>query len=244
MTMGALIHRLKDLLPAAESRLRLPGFSRQGPPRRARDRYSRFVGLAKFVLPGLACLLLLTAVFWPNLSGTKQHIERTVKDTFSADAFRNFEMLSPTYFSTDERNRPYQLNAKSARQLDRTSEDVNLVSPKARIRLEKGNWVSVSARSGMYNQKKQMLSLSGNVYLLHDANYTFRTEQAMVNLKEKSAWGDKPVFAKGPKAVIQSEGFRVIDKGNTVIFTGKAKVILNLDKQDMKDLSGKPKAGQ
>ncbi len=242
--MGELLHRLRDMLPATESRLRLPGLSRPATPRRVRDRYSRFVGFAKFVLPGIACLLLLTAVFWPNFSRTRQHIERTVKNSFSPDAFRNFEMLSPTYFSTDERNRPYQLNAKSARQLDQTSDDVNLVSPKARIRLEKGNWVSVSARSGMYSQKKQMLSLSGNVYLLHDANYTFRTEQATVNLKEKSAWGDKPVYAKGPKAVIHSEGFRVTDSGKTVIFTGKAKVVLNLDQQDMKDLSGKPKDGQ
>jgi len=242
--MGAPLHRLRAMVPASEAWQRLRGLSRPATPRRARDRYSRFVGLAKFVLPGLACLLLLTAVFWPNFSGTKEHIERTVKNSFSPNAFRNFEMLSPTYFSTDERNRPYQLNAKSARQLNRASDDVNLVSPKARIRLEKGNWVSVSAHSGMYSQKKQLLSLSGNVYLLHDANYTFRTEKATVNLKDKSAWGDKPVYAKGPKAVIQSEGFRVVDSGKTVIFTGKAKVVLNLDKQDMKDLSGDRKAGQ
>lgn len=242
--MSALFDRLRDMIPATESRLRLPGRTPGIATRRARDRYSRFVGMAKFVLPGIACLLLLSAVFWPNFSGTKRHIERTVKDSFSPSAFRNFEMLSPTYFSTDEQNRPYRLNAKSARQLDRTSDNVNLVAPKARIRLKKGNWVSVTARSGLYSQKKQLLTLTGNVYLLHDANYTFRTEQATVNLKDKSAWGNKPVFAKGPKASVQSEGFRVIDNGQTVIFTGKAKVVLKLDKQDVKDLSGKPKDGQ
>jgi lipopolysaccharide export system protein LptC len=238
-----MFDRLRQSVPAGGIRMRLPRL-RAMAPRRAHDRYSRFVGFAKFVLPGIACMLLLTSVFWPNFSGTKKHIERTVKDSFSPDAFRNFEMLSPTYFSTDENNRPYQLNAKSARQLDRNSDDVNLVSPKARIRLKKGNWVSVSAHNGMYSQKKQLLTLSGNVYLLHDANYTFRTEKATVNLKEKSAWGDKPVFAKGPKATIRAQGFRVIDNGQTVIFTGKAKVVLNLDKQDMKDLSGERKDGQ
>jgi lipopolysaccharide export system protein LptC len=65
-----------------------------------------------------------------------------------------------------------------------------------------------------------------------------------VNLKDKSAWGDKPVYAKGPKATVQSQGFKVVDNGQTVIFTGKAKVVLNLDKQDMKDLSGERKDGQ
>jgi lipopolysaccharide export system protein LptC len=244
MKPATLIDRLRAVFPADESGLRFPGLRRNGGPRRERDRYSRFVGLAKFVFPGIACMLLLTAVFWPNFSGTKQHIERTIKDSFSASAFRNFEMLSPTYFSTDERNRPYQLNAKSARQLNRNSDAINLVAPKARIRLEKGNWVAVSARNGKYSQKKQLLTLTGNVYLLHDANYTFRTEQATVNLKDKSAWGNKPVFAKGPKGSVEAEGFRVVDKGQTVIFTGKSKVVLKLDKQDVKDLSGPRKVGQ
>ncbi len=244
MTPGTMLDRLREVISANGSGLRLPIRRRPANPRRERDRYSRFVGLAKFVFPGVACMLLLTAVLWPNFSGTKKQIERSIKDSFSADAFRNFEMMSPTYFSTDERNRPYQLNAKSARQVDRNSDAIKLVAPKARIRLEKGNWVSVSARSGKYSQKKQMLTLTGNVYLLHDANYAFRTEQATVDLKDKSAWGNKPVFAKGPKGTIESEGFRVLDKGQTVIFTGKAKVVLKLDKQDVKDLSGPGKAGQ
>ena len=37
----------------------------------------------------------------------------------------------------------------------------------------------------------------------------------------------------GPKADIQAEGFRVKDKGKTVVFTGKATVLLRVDNQDI-----------
>ena len=58
------------------------------------------------------------------------------------------------------------------------------------------------------------------------------------------AWGDKPVIAHGPKGTIEASGFRVEDKGQTIIFTGKAKVLLRLDEQDMKDMGGTRKAAK
>lgn len=244
MSPGALIDRLRERLPVGDGAPQRSRLTRPTGRRRARDRYSTFVGLAKFVFPGVACLLLLTAVFWPNFSDTKKHIEQTVRNSFSPDAFRNFEMVSPSYFATDDKNRPFRLNAKSAQQAKRNSDRVKLNAPRARIRLDKGDWVAVSARRGVYSQKKQRLTLIGNVYLVHDANFTFRTERATVDLKDKSAWGDKPVFAKSPKGTIESQGFRVLDKGKTVIFTGKAKVVLKLDNQDVKDISGDRKDGQ
>lgn len=239
--------KLKRLLPSRQGASPSPGSEGTrvaDTPRRPRDRYSTFVGMAKFVLPGLAVLLLLTAVLWPNLSGTRSHIERTTKDTFSAESFRNFEMVAPAYFATDDKNRPMHLTAKLARQTSSNADSVNLVKPQARITLDKGASVAISAQSGTYSQKQQMLTLKGSVNVLHDSNYTFRTEKATVNLKDNTAWGDQPVHATGPKGTIDAQGFKVIDKGDTVIFTGKTKVLLKMDKQDMKEISGTPKEGQ
>jgi lipopolysaccharide export system protein LptC len=80
--------------------------------------------------------------------------------------------------------------------------------------------------------------------VFHDANYTFRTERAIVDTEKKLAWGDKPVVATGPKGTIESKGFRIIDKGATIIFTGKTKVLLHLDDQDMKDITGEGKGAK
>ncbi|MCW5774283.1 MAG: hypothetical protein KIT16_21755, partial [Rhodospirillaceae bacterium] len=52
------------------------------------------------------------------------------------------------------------------------------------------------------------------------------------------AWGNRPVVAHGPKGTIESQGFRIEDKGQTIYFTGKTRVTLRLDSQDMKDMTG------
>jgi lipopolysaccharide export system protein LptC len=108
--------------------------------------------------------------------------------------------------------------------------------------LEAGSWVAVTSKGGEFNQKTRIVTLNGDVQLFHDANYTFRTEHATIDTAKGTAWGDKPVSAKGPKGTIESKGFRIEDKGQTVIFTGKTKVLLQIDDQDMKDMAGDRKA--
>lgn len=209
-------------------------------PRRSRaDRYSRVLGMAKIVLPGTGLAILAVALLWqdivpPSLSG------RSVP-RLGLEALRQHEMSAPKFVGTDDKNRPFQVEAKSARLANAKSDTVILEQPKASMTLEGGSWVAISSKGGEFNQKSRIIALSGEVHLFHDANYTFRTEQATVDTVKGTAWGDKPVVAQGPKGTIESKGFRIEDKGQTIIFTGHTKVLLRFDEQDMKDMAGERK---
>ena len=226
-----------------------PSFAASAPvpplrlPRRSRfDRYSRLIGLAKIVLPGTGLAILAVALLWQDI--VPQAITRRVGPPIGLEALRRHEMSQPKFEGTDDKNRPYRVEAKSARLASAKSDIVILEQPKASVTLDSGNWVAVTSRDGEFNQKTRMISLVGDVYVFHDANYTFRTERAIVDTEKKRAWGDKPVVATGPKGTIESKGFRIEDKGATIIFTGKAKVILHLDDQDMKDITGEGKGAK
>ena len=181
-------------------------------PRQSRiDRYSRLIGMAKIVLPGTGLGILAVALLWQDI--VPQVISRRVAPAIGLDALRQHEMSAPKFVGSDEKSRPYQVEAKSARLAHAKSDTVILEQPKASLTLESGNWVAVTSRDGEFNQKTRVISLVGDVYVFHDANYTFRTERATVDTEKKRAWGDKPVVATGPKGTIESKGFRIEDKG-------------------------------
>jgi lipopolysaccharide export system protein LptC len=212
-------------------------------PRRSRfDRYSRLLGMAKIVLPGAGLGILAVALLWQDI--VPQAISRRVGPTIGLEALRQHEMSAPKFVGSDDKQRPYQVEAKSARLAHAKSDTVLLEQPKASLTLESGNWVAVTSRDGEFNQKTRIISLVGDVYVFHDANYTFRTERATVDTEKKRAWGDKPVVATGPKGTIESKGFRIEDKGATIVFTGKTRVVLHLDDQDMKDMTGEGKGAK
>lgn len=213
------------------------------PPRRSRvHRYSRLIGMAKVVLPGTGLAILAVALLWQDI--VPQSITKRIAPAIGLEALRQHEMSAPKFVGSDDKNRPYQVEAKSARLAHAKSDTVILEQPKASLTLESGNWVAVTSRDGEFNQKTRVISLVGDVYVFHDANYTFRTERATVDTEKKRAWGDKPVVATGPKGTIESKGFRIEDKGATIVFTGKTKVVLHLDDQDMKDITGEGKGAK
>jgi lipopolysaccharide export system protein LptC len=208
--------------------------------RGAGGRYSALIGVGKYMLPAIGVTVLALALLWPNIMSSVERIGRG--ERVSAESVRNMEATNPRYVGTDEKNRPFKLEAKSAQQLPGNTERVRLVEPKGQMTLENGNWVAVSAKSGEFDQKTRILKLEGDVVVFHDANYTFRTESATVDTAKSAAWGDKPVRASGPKGTIEAQGFRVSEKGEVVTFTGRAKVVLKLDDQDVRELGAPTRA--
>jgi lipopolysaccharide export system protein LptC len=213
------------------------------PRRTGRDWYSFFVGRMKYLLPAVALALIGVALLWPNLStGGRSILSGMPK--IKPEAVAHSTMEAPRFVGTDDKNRPFRVEAKTARQVPGDSDSVLLEEPKARLTLDGGNLIVVTARRGRFNNKTRQLTLEGDVYVWHDANYTFRTEIAHVDLPNNSAHGDRPVTASGPKGAIEAAGFRILEKGQRVVFTGKSRVVLRIDEQDAREATGDSRRGR
>ena len=136
-------------------------------------------------------------------------------------------MLNARFDGLDEKNRPYTVTADMATQSDSDEDLIELELPKADITLEDGAWLALTARSGKYRQKSQILDLIGSVSLFHDQGFELRTEAARVDLARGVAEGNQPVQGQGSTGFIEAQGFRVLDRGARIIFTGKARLIVN-----------------
>ncbi len=184
---------------------------------------SRFVSTTKVLLPAVAAALLLVALAWPQLKPGDDTFQLDIAEIGLASGGKP-RVLNPRLLGVDEQARPFQITADVGSRLDDKGglEVYQLDQPKADIILENGSWVALTAVDGVFERVGQMLYLSGGVNLFHDSGYEFATQSARVNLTERSAEGDEAIHGQGPFGVIDAEGFRVLNRGEVVIFTGKA----------------------
>ena len=126
------------------------------------------------------------------------------------------------YDGRDARGRPFSITADSASHIDGNDRHISLKRPLADIVLASGAYVALKANTGLLDRDADIITLTGDVTLFHDNGLSFQTNSATVDLKEKTAEGDETVLGQNGDGELVSEGFRVRDDGDTVIFTGKA----------------------
>ncbi len=72
-----------------------------------------------------------------------------------------------------------------------------------------------------------MLELNGDVTLFHDQGFELRTETARFDLEAGTARGTESVEGQGPFGTLVSEGFRVLDRGERILFTGRSRAVIH-----------------
>ncbi|MEQ8229220.1 MAG: LPS export ABC transporter periplasmic protein LptC [Rhodospirillales bacterium] len=191
------------------------------------DSYSGFVQIAKVMLPVAAVGLIALVILWPHLR-TEDLRFRIGFAAIQSNVDGDPNLLNPRYVGTDEDNQPFAVTADIAKKLDGEGMDVRigLELPKADITLKDGTWLVLTAENGIYARSDKTLDLAGSVNLFHDSGYEFRTEKATVDLSQGLASGDVPVKGQGPFGTLHAEGFRLLNKGRTIVFTGKSRMLL------------------
>ena len=217
------------------------GANRQPPRLSGRNNYSLFVSSMKLLLPALAAGLVLLVIAWPQIMPDVSRSGLNWQKV-ARDHAKTLNMLNARYSGVDENNQPFNIAADLATQAPDNKDVVELQHPKADIRTTEGNMVGLSARLGHYDRKGETLDLSGAVKLTHDDGFNVVTETARVDLKEGSAAGDSPVAGDGPSGELQAEGFRLRERGQVIIFTGKSRLLIYPDAQEK--LSKENGAGQ
>jgi len=202
-----------------------PAPDRQPPRLSMRNGYSLFVGTLKVVLPALAVALILLVVVWPQLVPEDSRFRVGLSD-LAPDSAGKLTMVNPRFQGVDAQDRPFSVVAQTATQEKSGADVVELDQPKADITLKDGAWLALTADHGTFDRASQTLHLDGHVSLFHDRGFEMRTETAHVDLKAGTARSDTPVAGQGPAGHLEAEGFRLEDKGGTIVFTGKSKLTL------------------
>lgn len=182
------------------------------------------VRLAKWLLPIAGIGLLVGIAVWPELDRMEDRARVSFRRVIQTapDAVR---LVEPRYQGLDEENRPFTVTATVATQTE-TADIVDLDRPRADILMTDGSWVLLESRTGRFDKGRNTLDLAGEVTLWQDGGNMLVTEAAEILLQEGAASGDRPVAAQGPFGTLVSEGFRLTERGQVVVFTGRSRAVL------------------
>jgi len=187
--------------------------------------YSRFVGWMRITLPVIACVIVVLIVAWPQLQKAPDKFRLGVSSTTILDTGGQ-EVVNPRYTGIDKNNRPFTVTADTASPQQDQPQLISLSFPKADITTQNGAWLALSAQAGRYNRNSEELDLNGAVDLFHDTGHEIRTSKARIFLKKGMASGNDDVEGHGPVGTVRSKGFLILEKGDRLIFTGKARLVL------------------
>ncbi len=194
--------------------------------KRLSQRYSRFVGLMKFVLPATALGLTALVLAWPG-EGSDPDAIRLSFASLKSDEQGNPGMTNARFVGSDRRDRPFLVTADRALQDSDDPGRVRLRTLQADMTLGNGMWLTMLAESGLYDRGRQTLDLAGPVNIFSDAGYEFHAQSSTVDLAAGSASSDLPVEGQGPFGVLSASGFRFLDQGRRLIFEGDVKLVLH-----------------
>ncbi|MBL6929323.1 MAG: LPS export ABC transporter periplasmic protein LptC [Rhodospirillales bacterium] len=193
--------------------------------------YSRFVGMMKILLPVGAAILIILVAAWPYLQPSDGRFLIGFSTMVSSEA-ENPNIVNPRLVGTDASNNPFSITADLAKNFRirkdfwDAGEPVELEMPKADITLDDGSWLVLTAETGLLSPVDKTLELTGAVNLFHDSGYEIRTDIATIDLQAGAAHSNVPVEGQGPFGNLNAEGMKLKDKGRTITFTGKAKLVI------------------
>jgi lipopolysaccharide export system protein LptC len=193
------------------------------------DGYSLAVGFLKRILPVIGIALLLLVAAWPRIAPLLVSVRLSASGIDPREA-RELKMLNPRYAGTDRLNRPYVVTAAVGRQSPDRNSLMSLEKPRAVMIVHGGVSVVLTAATAIYQAQPQLLDLFDNVVLTHQNGTRFVTQRAHADLPNSTAEGHVPIEGHGPSGDIWGQGFRVLDKGDTIIFTGRSRAILRSTK--------------
>lgn len=195
-----------------------------------RSAYSRFVRLMKYALPTISAVVIILVVIWPELGNKPEKFRIPISD-LRIQTSGGQRVINARYTGVDDENHPFSITADAVVQDADGGKGVKLIAPKADVTLAVDSWITIGAPRGTLWRKREILDLFGGVKLFHEAGYEFKTAKATINLGSKEASGDQPIRGQGPFGTVEGSGFKVIENGDRIIFTGKSQLVFFPSKQ-------------
>ncbi|MDE2380313.1 LPS export ABC transporter periplasmic protein LptC [Bradyrhizobium sp.] len=137
-------------------------------------------------------------------------------------------MESPHLAGYTPDQRPYELWAKTATQDVTDPDRVELSALRAKLLMEDQSTLLMDARTGIFDNKQQLLDLRKDIFLRTSTGYEARLNQAFVDMGKGTVTSDEHVDVKLTNGTLSSDRLRITEGGEVIRFEGN--VVMHLDK--------------
>jgi len=128
-------------------------------------------------------------------------------------------------FTSDGRH--YLFTATSAEQDISKPDFMHLQQPKAKVEMADKSIVDISAVSGTYDMKTEMLTLKDDIHLVSSTGYEGRLTEAAVDMRKGAVVSESPVWVKLLNGFLDAKRLEVADNGAVLRFGGGVAMTLH-----------------
>jgi len=186
--------------------------------------YSKFIKTIKFIFLGISILMLVLIVI-----NNRQSQVKIVGDKFSytdkIDSSINQVLVKPVFIGLNKKEQPFKVTATKATRFKEESNTFYLENPIGEILIDNDKYY-LSGNSGIYNKNIQELKIKGDVKFNNNLDLKFSTTEVFFDFKEQVLFGEKAVSGYKNNSKIDSQGIKILNKENKIIFKGKTKLLL------------------
>ncbi|MEE2694846.1 MAG: LPS export ABC transporter periplasmic protein LptC [Pseudomonadota bacterium] len=189
--------------------------------------YSIFIRSIKYIFLSIALVILLLVIMNNNSYSIK---EMSTDEAFEESEFQsvNQVLLKPTFMGIDKKKQPFIVTASKATRYKSSPDIFNLEEPVGEIISGKEKYF-ISGKVGVFDKRIQQLKVEGNVEFNDGDSLVFNTSEVYFDFKKELLFGKKKVEGKKKNSLIISEGLKIFNRENKIIFTGKTKLTLKND---------------
>ncbi|MEM6489932.1 MAG: LPS export ABC transporter periplasmic protein LptC [Pseudomonadota bacterium] len=197
-------------------------------------RYSRFVRIAKWLMP-VAAIAVLASIF---LTGHERGgVEALLSAEEAARLGAGLRLDRPRLAGVTKGGEPFVVVADAALPDGPMPDEIALEAPQGRLMLSDGRTLSAVAESGVARRGAQTLTLDGGVTISTSDGYRFETDTLTLDMGAKGAATDVPVLGTHPRGRIEAGSMRITSPTGalgaaTVLFEGGVRVLFTPPRSD------------
>ncbi|HET9903273.1 MAG TPA: LPS export ABC transporter periplasmic protein LptC [Xanthobacteraceae bacterium] len=192
----------------------------RGPAFRRAQRHSRLVRWLRWGIPiaALAGIVLNALGGW--IAGQALNLPAMGPLAVSGS---KVTMDRPRLAGYTRDGRAYEIHAESADQDMRKPQVIGLNAVRTKLQLRDGRTVTISAETGTYDTKREVVALQKNVICVASDGTEMRLAEAVVDVRSGHVVSRQPVEVVQPRARIVANSMEVAENGAVVVFQGGVK---------------------
>jgi lipopolysaccharide export system protein LptC len=119
-------------------------------------------------------------------------------------------------------SRAYEFSADAAGQDITKPNLVELHQLHAKMEMQDNSMVEMSAVSGVYDSKTEILTLNDNIELVSTTGYEGRLSEVVIDVRKGNVVSEKPVWVKMLDGFLNAKRLDIVDRGSVIRFSGVA----------------------
>lgn len=192
---------------------------------RVARRHSRRVRFLRLALPAIVVLAIVVAIAATYLNPMRMLKALPGDLAGVVISGTKIKMEAPRLSGFTRDSRAFEFVAKTAAQDLLKPDLVELQDIQAKVEMPDGGLVNLTARSGLYNTKKDLLTLTDEIVLTSES-YRGLLKEAVVDVRSGRVVSEKPVELQMLQGSMTANRFEIIDSGEIARFSGGVTVTL------------------